>query len=339
MRIKQDVPLKYFSTFKTGGKAGYFTVANSKEDIVKAFDFADSKRLPVCILGEGSNVLIPDKGFRGLVLKIKIKGIKYNRFRNKTEVAVGAGENWDNLVKQTVNKNLFGLENLSGISGSVGASPVQNIGAYGAEIKDVLNWVEVFDIKDRSFKVLSNEECKFSYRNSYFKKPAGKKFVITRVSFILKKTGVLNLKYKDVSQYFISKKVKNPTLRELRRAVLEIRKLKFPDLKKYGTAGSFFKNPIISEKKFLKIKKNYPDLPHYKMGRGKVKIPLAWVIDKICGLKGYRMGKVGIFKNQSIVLVNFGGATSLDIKKMSEKIRKSVKQKTGIDIEMEVSEI
>lgn len=336
MNIKENVSLKDFSSFKIGGNAKYFFIAKSKEDVVRAFEFSELKKIQVFILGEGSNTLIGDKGFNGLVLKINIKGIEWNNLKNETSVIVGAGENWDNLVKLSVEKNLFGLENLSSIPGSVGAAPVQNIGAYGAEIKDVLNWVEVFDTKNKTFKIISKEKCKFGYRDSIFKKAVGKKFVITRVSLTLKNKGVLNLDYKDIKEYFNLKNVKKPTIKELREAVVGIRKRKFPDLKVHGTAGSFFKNPIVSKKKFEELKKKYPEIPSYNISDNKIKIPLAWVIDKICNLKGYREGNVGVFSKQAIVLVNYGGATSKEVEKVYQKIKKTVKQKTGINIEMEV---
>lgn len=337
MRIQENISLAPFSTFKIGGQAKFLIEVNSKEDLLEAIDFADQKKVPIFVLGGGSNILISDKGFSGLVIKIQNKGLSWiEQNQDRVEVVSAAGEDWDDLVAATISKNLYGLENLSGIPGTVGAAPVQNVGAYGAEIKDTLNWVEVFNIKKKEFEILSRDNCDFSYRGSIFKNPESK-FIITRVSFVLNKKGQVNLSYKDLKEYFKD----TPGLLEVRQAVLAIRSRKFPDLKKYGTAGSFFKNPIISEQKFLELKNKYPDLPGFPVigpsgDSNNYKVSLAFIIDKICGLRGFREGQVGTFENQAIVVVNFGGATSSEVKIFSEKIISKVYEKTGIEIQLEV---
>jgi UDP-N-acetylmuramate dehydrogenase len=337
MQLKENISLKLLNTFRVGGEARYFVEAETKKDLQEALDFALANKLALLILGGGSNVLISDEGFPGLVLKINLKGIQWLDRSEDVEVQAQAGEEWDNLVSQAVERELFGLENLSGIPGSVGGAPVQNVGAYGVELKEVLNWVEVFDTETKKFKRLSKEECQFYYRGSVFKKPEGNKYIITEVSMLLKKEGRLNLSYKDVREFFSSRDISSPTLNQVRQAILEIRGRKFPDLKKFGTAGSFFKNPIISEDNYKKLLTKYPDLPSYKASPGKVKIPLAWIIDNACNLKGLREGEVGVSEKQAIVLVNYGEASASDIKELSEKIRQAVKEKTGIETEWEVT--
>ena len=281
--------------------------------------------------------MINDEGYKGLVIKIDIKGV--------TGLKVGAGENWDDFVSQCVKNGLYGIENLSGIPGTVGASLVQNIGAYGVEVKDVIESVEVFDTETLTTKILSNKDCNFGYRDSIFKKPKGKKYIITYVTFKLKKEGKLNIEYKDVKNYFIEKGI-IPTLQEVRKTILEIRKGKFPDLSKYGTAGSFFKNPIIKKEQYEKLLKEYPSIPHYEIYTASggidelnMKIPLAWILDNVCNIKGIRKGNVGVYEKQPLVLVNWGGATAQEVKKYAEEITILVKQKTGIDIEPEVQYI
>jgi UDP-N-acetylmuramate dehydrogenase len=337
MQLKENISLKLLNTFRVGGEARYFVEAETKKDLQEAVEFASTNKLALLILGGGSNVLISDEGFPGLVLKINLKGIQWLDRSEDVEVQTQAGEDWDNLVSQAVERNLFGLENLSGIPGSVGGAPVQNIGAYGTELKEVLNWVEVFNIETKKFKKLSKEECQFDYRGSIFKKPKGKKYIITEVSMILQKKGELNLDYKDVTHYFSSRNISDPSLKEVRQAILEIRGRKFPDLRKFGTAGSFFKNPIIPEDYYKKLLAEYPNLPSYKTSPGKVKIPLAWIIDNACNLKGLREGEVGVSEKQAVVLVNYGEASASDIKELSEKIRQAVKEKTGIETECEVT--
>jgi len=338
LEIKKNVSLETLNTFKIAGKAKYFAEINSVDHLKEALDFAEKNKLSIFILGGGSNVLISDKSFDGLVLKINIKGVSWRDEGDTFLVTAGAGEIWDDLVAQSVKRNLYGLQNLSGIPGSVGGAPVQNIGAYGAEIKEVLHSVEIFDKEKKVFLSLSKEDCKFGYRDSIFKTPEGINYIITKVTLLLKKTGDLNLNYKDVALYFATHE-KTPTLAMVREAILEIRNKKFPDLSKVGTAGSFFKNPIVSKEKYEELLKKYPNMPSYVLPNSQVKIPLAWIIDKVCGLKGKRDDNVGTFENQAIVLINWNGATGVEIKNFAEKIKKEVKEKTGIEVEMEVQEM
>ncbi|HEY4495810.1 MAG TPA: UDP-N-acetylmuramate dehydrogenase [Candidatus Paceibacterota bacterium] len=340
MKILENISLKELTTFKTGGRARFFCVAKNILEIVTAIDFARLRKQPLFVLGGGSNILVSSAGFSGLVLKIDILGVEFiEKTGAKVEVIAGTGENWDNLVNLTVAKNLHGLENLSLIPGSVGSAPVQNIGAYGAEISSVISFVEVFDQKTLKLKILKNKDCRFSYRDSVFKTKAGKKFIITRVGFLLKKANkkiMFKTAYPDLQEWLKKEKISHPTVSEIRRAIVSIRTNKLPDLNQFGTAGSFFKNPIIDNIQFQKLKVKFPDLPGVSVNKNKVKIFLAWVLDKICDLKGFSIGKVGLHEKQPLVIVNYGGATAEEIKSFAKKIADIVKEEIGLEIEREV---
>ncbi|OHA27780.1 MAG: UDP-N-acetylenolpyruvoylglucosamine reductase [Candidatus Taylorbacteria bacterium RIFCSPHIGHO2_02_FULL_47_18] len=348
MELLKNVSLAEFTTFKIGGKADYFCVARSVAELQEAFAFARSCSLPLFILGGGSNVLMRDDGFRGLVVKIEIKNSPLEGSTPPVGggrdvcIVVGAGESWDALVAETVAHGLWGVENLSGIPGTVGAAPIQNIGAYGSEVKEVIEWVEVLDKNTSAVRRFSRDECEFGYRDSIFKKPEGRDYIVTSVAFRLRKNGAPNLSYKDLAEYFAEKP--DPSLVDIRRAVLEIRGRKFPDLKTHGTAGSFFKNPIISQEKFDELKKKYPEFVGYQQPTTNnqpptIKVSLAWILDKICGLNGYKIDKVALWKNQPIVLVSQDGAGAKEISAFADDIARIVKEKTGIEIEREVQNI
>ena len=371
--IDEHVELKGFTTLKIGGRARYFAVVTTTEELKEAISVAKEKNVSVVVLGGGSNTLIAGEEIDALVMKVEIKGVEWVEEGNSVVVTSGAGESWDGLVAQSVERGLWGIENLSGVPGSVGAAPIQNIGAYGTEVREVIEWVEVFDTKTGEIKKLTNEECRFGYRDSIFKHPEGKSLVVTRVAFRLHKDGVPNLVYKDLQNYFyeesnssfpkgggessnrrISKslglrplllgKGELPTLAEIRNAVIEIRSKKFPDLNEFGTAGSFFKNPIIPEAQFNELKKKFPNLPGFPLPSTlyplpSVKVPLAWVLDNICGLKGFEKGNVKLFEKQPIVLVQNGLATAEEVETFAKEIISQVKSKTGISIEWEVQKI
>lgn len=367
--IQENISLKELTTLKIGGEARYFVSVANVDELKDAVAFAKEKRVPFVALGGGSNVLISDARFQGLVIKNEIKGIEWmeGKLKNKSEkgktkekeesennvifVIAGAGENWDRLAAAAVERGLWGIENLSGIPGTVGGAPIQNIGAYGVELAEALEWVEIFDSKNLEMRRLQKDECRFGYRESVFKKPEGKHFIITRVALRLKNKSEPNIRYKDLRTYFSEKGIAHPSLLEMRRAVLEIRAKKFPDLRQFGTAGSFFKNPIIPQAQFDELKKKYPDLPGFELrvsaqggsssgGKDKglrIKIPLAWVLDNICGLKGMTKNKTGLFERQSIVLINFGGATEQEVSAFALTVARRVKEMTGIEIELEVA--
>lgn len=338
--IQENILLRDYTTFKIGGHARYFTIIKNIDELKEVAVFIKNNKLPFFVLGGGSNVLISDQGYNGLIIKNEIKG-KFYKEMSKTSylLTFGAGENWDEAVAYSISKGFFGLENLSGIPGTVGASPVQNIGAYGQEIKNVLTSVKVVDIETGEEIIINNLNCFFSYRYSIFKKLASKKYIIVEVSFLLKNNSQVNIGYKDLQLYFLERKNLKPKLNDVRTAVLEIRSMKFPDLNNHGLAGSFFKNPIISLEKFSELKERFPAMPCFPEADENVKVPLAWILDNICQLKGYREGNVGLYDKQPVILVNYGGATEKEVSVFAKKISDIVETKTGLCIEWEVEKV
>jgi UDP-N-acetylmuramate dehydrogenase len=282
--------------------------------------------------------LASDSGFPGVVIKNELKGVTFKEEMDTVFVTAGAGEPWDAFVETVVGRGLFGLENLSGIPGTVGAAPVQNIGAYGAEAKDTIVSVEAVDMRSGKIKFFSPAECDFGYRNSFFKTPDGRNFIVSKVTFGLKKEGKVNIGYKDLKNYF-SKTTATPSLSEVRDAVLLIRKGKFPDLATTGTAGSFFKNPIVSKTKYEELKHEFPGVPGFEMADGTMKVPLAWILDNILHIKGKMDGHVGLYKAQPLVVVNDGAGTSRDVIKLVEEVAAKVKEATGIELAWEVEHL
>jgi len=337
MEIQQHVTLKDYTTFKTGGFARLFCVVSSREELLEAVMFATKERIPFYILGGGSNILVSEKGFDGLVIKVVTQGIVFEDVdTNMTMMKVEAGVMWDGCVSVAVEHSLYGLENLSLIPGTVGAAPIQNIGAYGVEVGDVIYSVEVFNIETQSFETVLKEQCQFGYRDSLFKKREGKKYIVVGVNFLLSKNGELKTEYKDVLEYF-SKNGTAVTLHSLRNAIIDIRTKKLPDLSVLGTAGSFFKNPVVKKEVIEILQKEYPLIPVYEIEvPGYVKTSAAFLIDKIAGMKGVRVGDVGTYENQALVLVNYGNATGEEVFDFAQKIQNEVKVKSGIDLEMEV---
>ncbi len=336
-KIEQKVPLSGLSTFKVGGDASYLLRVERADEIQEALEFAKEKDIPVLFLGGGSNMLFEDKGFQGLVLKLDIKGIAEEEGKGGREEVIlraGAGEEWDSFVAWTIEHGYFGLENLSAIPGTVGAAPIQNIGAYGVEAKDFIESVEVFDAETMRTKTLSNAECRFGYRTSIFKTAEGSNLIVTSVSWKLSKDPNVKIGYKDLARHFGENA--SPLPHEVRKAVTEIRGRKFPDLATHGTAGSFWKNVICDSVLAEKLQSEYPDMPVYDAGEGKKKISTAYILDRICGLKNFREGNVGLYENQTLVVVNYGGATAEEIRNFIAKVKAIVKERTGISLEEEV---
>jgi UDP-N-acetylmuramate dehydrogenase len=338
MKIQENTSLKEYTTFKIGGPARFFCIVKNEDDLIDAIGFSKKKKVPYFVLGGGSNILVADAGFPGLVIKMEMKGINYTEEGNIVRVTASAGENWDKLVEETVVKGFYGLENLSHIPGTVGASPIQNIGAYGSEAKDTIETVKVLDVEKDEYKTFKNIDCKFDYRDSIFKKEIGR-YIVLSVTFILKKRGKLNFNYKDLQEHFTFKRIKEPTLKQVRDAVVQIRQRKLPDIKQYGTAGSFFKNVIVSTSKAKELLEKYPDMIAHEINEKKVKIPLAWILDHACGFRGVKKGNVGTYQNQALVLINYGNATSKEIIDLAQKMVDGVFEKTGIEIELEVEYI
>lgn len=335
MTIKENISLARFNTFRSGGTARYFTETFSLDDIHAALSFSKEESVPFLILGEGSNVLISDDGFPGLVIKMGLSGMLFEeKDADTVSVTAAAGVHFDSLVSKSVSMGLYGLENLSGIPGTVGAAPVQNIGAYGAEIKNTLVAVEVLDVESGKIFLLSRDECKFSYRDSIFKKE--NRLIVLSVNLILKKTGQLSTLYRDIDTYLKEHHIEAPTVSDIRHIVLDIRARKLPSLEEYGTAGSFFKNIVLGEKDADALQRHFPTMPLFPLASGGKKIPTAWILDNICGLKGFRKGSVGLYEKQPLAIVNLGEAASSAIKEMSDFIINSVRKKTGIILEPEV---
>lgn len=339
MEIKENVSLAPYTTFKVGGPAKFFAIAKSEEDIQALFSFAKQRALPMVVFGGGSNVLINDEGLEGLVIKNEIEGVSYEEVGEDVLVTAGAGVWWDDLVKETVAKGLWGMENLSSIPGTVGATPIQNVGAYGVEVAELIQSVRVYDTVEDLFTVMTKDECQFGYRDSFFKTKEGKQFVVTGVTYALSKIARPRLEYKDLAERFAGEEGSSLplSLADIRAAVIDIRKKKFPDVSLVGTAGSFFKNPIVSEAEAKVLRQAYPELPLYPQSDGRVKVSLGFILDKICNLRGYREGSVGLYENQALVLVNYEDATAKNISDFAKKVADEVFSKTKVVIEPEVN--
>ena len=332
MNIFKNSSLYKLNSFGVKHKSKYLIEIKRKEDISFIINNKDLINEKIIIVGGGSNILFT-KDFDGIVLLNKILGInKLDEDKNFIKIRVGSGENWDKFVSYCVDNNYYGIENLSLIPGSVGAAPIQNIGAYGVEIKDFIDNVQGYDLEEKEEKIYSRELCCFKYRNSIFKKEKKNKFFITHVEFILNKKPNYILTYKDLNNLNRDK----ISLKYLRDKVIEIRNSKLPNPEKLGNAGSFFKNPIIKLSLFDSIKLEYDDISGHKIGENNIKLSAAWLIEK-CGWKGKVLDKIGVYKKHALVLVNYGEESGNKIKKLSEEISKSVEKKFGIILEEEVN--
>lgn len=339
MNLREREPLSRHTTLRTGGPARFFVEAETEADWCEAMAFARARNLALFVLGGGSNLLVRDEGFDGLVLKICTRGIRTaDTSAGGTEVTAEAGETWDELVAFAVERGFCGLENLSLIPGTVGAAVIGNIGAYGAEVKETLLWVEALDRRSGSRRRFSSGECAFAYRHSMFKTPEGRNYIVTRAAFGLKRGGSLITGYHDVQEHFRSRGVVAPTLAQMREAVISIRRRKLPELERIGTAGSWFKNPVIARTDYEALTARYPGLPGHDEGNGRMKIPLGWVLDKVCGLRGVRQGRVGTHSQQALVIVNDGGSAA-EVEAFANDVARKVKDQTGLDIEWEVEKV
>jgi UDP-N-acetylmuramate dehydrogenase len=332
--IRENVSLRDYTTFKSGGSARYFVAPKTVAEITQAAQFATEVGLPLFVLGGGSNVLVPDTGFLGVVMQINLTGLNYEgQVDGSVRLIAASGELLDTVIVESLRLGYFGLENLSAIPGTIGATPVQNVGAYGVEVKDLISAVETYHLPTGTTKVFQNDACHFSYRDSFFKTPSGREYVITAVHFKLSTIPNAHIGYRDLALHFNGIQ---PTPQEVRKAVCEIRSKKFPDWTVVGTAGSFFKNPIISAAEGERLLRLYPELPVYPVSADTVKISLGYVLDKICQLKGYRQGSVSLYKEQALVLVQDGEATTKEILQFVELVTSAVYMKTQIVIEPEV---
>lgn len=336
MVIQENFSLQPYNTFGIAAKAKLFTEVHSVADLQEILKNKNFASLPKLILGGGSNILFT-QDFDGLVIKIGIEGIKkINEDAEHVYLHVGAGVVWHQLVLYCIEREYAGIENLSLIPGTVGAAPMQNIGAYGVEIKEIFDSLEAVHIETGTTCVFTNEECQFGYRESVFKKQFKGKYIITSVIFRLSKTPVFNTSYGAIQDTLKQMNVESPTLRSVSDAVTYIRRSKLPDPAEIGNAGSFFKNPEIPTAQYEVLKAQYPQIPGYVTSPQTVKVPAGWLIEQ-CGWKGKRIGNAGVHKNQALVLVNYGEAKGNEIKALSEEVQKSVSEKFGISLQAEVN--
>lgn len=336
-KLKENVPLQSLTTFRVGGRARYLAEVENEGQLIAAVNFAMRKRMGIFILGGGSDILISDEGFDGLVIRYKDKSIEFSADNNHFLVTAGAGGVWDTLVARCVKKGLQGIECMSGIPGTVGASPIQNIGAYGQELKDVFVELSAFDLQKKQMILFDKRKCEFSYRESVFKKKKTKAhYLITKVTLRLKKSLKPAVTYDSLRQYLDGKGIKNPNLTQVRNAVIDIRGQKLEDPGVLGNAGSFFKNPIV-ERKFLKLlKQDYPEIPYYPVSDAKVKLLAGWLIEH-AGWKGKRFKNAMVSKKNALVITNpKGRASASEVRQLAQSISKDVYKKFKVELETEV---
>jgi UDP-N-acetylmuramate dehydrogenase len=334
--IREDVSLHKFNTFHIDSLAHYFTEIGNLEQFRELIASGFLIQHPFLLLGGGSNLLFKGN-FKGVVVRIVNKGIEIVE-RNADEVFIkaSAGENWHEFVTYSVNQGFGGLENLSLIPGNVGSCPIQNIGAYGVEIKDSFHSLEAIDLTTGEIKVFNQDECRFGYRDSIFKSELKGKIAIWSVTFRLSLNPKLNLEYGAIMQELQALGIENPGIADVSKAVSNIRRSKLPDPVVLGNAGSFFKNPAVELKFANKLKESFPNLVSFRLDDENVKLAAGWLIEQ-CGWKGYREGYAGIHESQALVLVNYGNATGADIITLAHKVQNSVYERFGVKLEMEVN--
>jgi len=332
-QLLENYSLKEYNTFGFDVKARYFFSFTDEMDLIDLVENNNFTGNDVLVIGGGSNILFVED-YSGIVIYPQNKSLEIlQEDDNQIYLRVSAGYNWDDLVKYCVEKGWGGLENLSHIPGNVGASPVQNIGAYGVEVGDLIHSVDVVNIETGEQKIFEKNQCEFGYRDSVFKNKFRNLFVVTHVVFELNKKSEVSLAYGHLQKEV--EKIGEASITNVRKAVIAIREAKLPDPKEIGNAGSFFKNPVISIDKANELKNKYADMPEYILESGEVKLAAGWLIDQ-CGLKGYREGDVGVHKEQALVLVNYGNGTGFDIVKLANKIKNSVFNKFAVMLEQEV---
>ncbi|WP_439130338.1 UDP-N-acetylmuramate dehydrogenase [Polaribacter sp.] len=338
MNILHNISLQKYNTF------GIHVVAKRFISVDAVYQLKEllKEEKDIFLISGGSNMLLT-KDIEKLVVHVDIKGISIDKEdENHVYLTVNAGENWHDFVLWCVSQNYGGIENLSLIPGNVGTCPIQNIGAYGVEVKDTITKVEALEIENQKLRIFSNDDCKFGYRNSIFKNDEKGKYVITSVGFKLtKKNHQLDTTYGAIENELASKEIKKPTLKDISDAVIAIRKSKLPDPKEIGNSGSFFKNPVIAKTAFLKLQKEYPKIPSYPVissgvEKSQVKVPAGWLIEK-AGFKGKRFGDYGVHEKQALVLVNYGNASGKDIYQLAKNIQQKILELFNIALEIEVN--
>jgi len=337
MQSKNHFSLKSFNTFGIDVYAKEFSIIQSHQDLLDLIAQRDLTREKFLMLGGGSNVLFT-KDFEGLLLKNEISGIEViNEDAQQVWIKVGAGVVWHEFVLQCIERGWGGLENLSLIPGTVGASPIQNIGAYGVEVKDLIVEVEGVDLVQKNIRTIKSLECEFAYRSSVFKTSLKNTFLITAVVFRLDKQPKLHVEYSAIKDQLSKMKIDHPTIKDVSNAVISIRQSKLPDPNIIGNAGSFFKNPVVSAKKLNELKAIFPGIVSFPFGN-EFKLAAGWLIEQ-AGWKGHREGNVGCHEKQALVLVNHGNASGAEVLQLAQKIQQSVYTKFGVELEMEVNVI
>lgn len=333
MKWQNDYNLLNNNTFGISARCRRFVEFSGVDEFLSLLpDILDDQLL---IIGGGSNLLLT-RDFDGTVIHSAIKGVESNIDGDDVFLRVGSGETWDDIVALTVEKGWHGMENLSLIPGEVGASAIQNIGAYGAEAKDIIYKVEAVEIATGNIVSFSNDDCQYAYRQSRFKGEWKGKYIVTYVTYKLSTIFAPQLDYGNIREELAKEKIEIPTPQQLRQAIINIRQAKLPDPKVEGNAGSFFMNPVVDRSKYEELAEKYADIPHYIVDDQKVKIPAGWMIDQ-CGWKGKSLGRAGVHSRQALVLVNRGGATGNDVLALCQKVQADVKEKFGIDIYPEVN--
>lgn len=334
--MQRQYSLKELNSFGINAYASLYTSPESEKALIQLLEEHSIDQMPRLILGEGSNILF--KGdYEGLIIRPGMKGMEVLEENDREVlVRVGAAENWDNWVSHAISKSWFGLENLSLIPGSVGSAPIQNIGAYGVELKDYFERADALDLKQKKLVQLDRESCRFGYRSSIFKNESRGRYILTHVVFRLRKQAQLQLNYGPVKESFL--KAGGVSAQDLREVIINIRRQKLPDPLEFGNAGSYFKNPLVDSTLFNCLRLDYPGIPSYPDVENQVKIPAAWLIEQ-AGWKGKRIGKVGTWPGQPLVIVNYGGANGQEILDFSEQLRSDVDKQFGIFLEREVNVI
>ncbi|WP_020527309.1 UDP-N-acetylmuramate dehydrogenase [Flexithrix dorotheae] len=336
MQLQRNISLHKLNTFGVQVKAQYFIEINSEQELVagiRASLFNDKK---ILVLGGGSNILFTED-FEGVVIQNKVKGIKKIQENDShVFIQIGGGENWHELVLNSISQGWQGIENLSLIPGTVGAAPIQNIGAYGVELKDVFVELKAIHLQTGELKTFSKTDCNFGYRQSIFKNELKGLFLITSVTLRLNKVPLYNVSYGDIQKTMAAQGMQELTAKNISDAVISIRTSKLPDPEKIGNCGSFFKNPEVPNSTYEGLKSRFPSIPGYPLANEMTKVPAGWLIQE-CGWKGKVIGNVGTYKNQALVIVNHGNATGKEAKNLALKIQASVKEKFGIEITPEVN--
>ena len=339
MDVMTNISLKQYTTMKLGGEARYMATADSASDVVSLYRNARKENLPIFVLGGGSNVITHDEVFEGIVLLNKIKGFEViSETDETTDVKIGAGEVWDEVVEKAIGLGLQGIEAMSGIPGMTGAAPVQNVGAYGQEIADTLISLEAYDSKTDTIVTISADECDFSYRNSIFRDKEKGRYCILNITLRLNKAEPKPPYYASLQRYIDENDIREVNLSVIRVAVLNIRSEKLPDPAELPSAGSFFKNALVEKWKLEELQREYSDIPNYAMSDGRYKIPTGWLIDK-AGLRGYRSHGMRVYEKNALVLVNDSATGYDDLAAIREEIVQIVFDKFGIKIEQEPLEL